>query len=493
MNTTSANVIRDIVNKIPVTLYFTEIPDRQQALKYINWLYLNIPQSKTVSQDQLFREVISRELRIVSMKIIEIEILIMTGLNTITLEDFTIDSDSLLKKIISQNQDKYDLDIMYRVLAQIMTKLPRDLKDQVTGKHKLLIFQSVSRFIKMEPQLFEKFISLDPLLNNTVTMELDGGDYDTLNKQYLNDLKTYQESRSYIESDSMDYVQYATNATNMLGKIPTITGTIKGQYIDTKPILMTGVDDDKIYYFDSSSGTMSEMPSIKNSSSQVPVSLNDLSNILQSHNVNKNQIQDLIANLNPITTKNIPSIPIITQPASFTDKIGALFGYSVPVANVSQAAFIPNTTVSSTMPIPPQFLVKNNDNIYSHNQHSKDHTHSYLSYGLQPPSSSSSTSEKEQWQYLFGPNGHVPNETFSNDSSSSKQLSDLRLKYNNNFNKLQKTYETFTNNNENDLLKKLQKNNKDIENVATAFVSIIVLLFLLVIFNSIRNKNGLDK
>ena len=39
----------------------------------------------------------------------------------------------------------------------------------------------------------------------------------------------------------------------------------------------------------------------------------------------------------------------------------------------------------------------------------------------------------------------------------------------------------------------ITKKNKDIENVAITFVSIIVLLFLLVIFNSIRNKNGLIK
>ena len=46
-------------------------------------------------------------------------------------------------------------------------------------------------------------------------------------------------------------------------------------------------------------------------------------------------------------------------------------------------------------------------------------------------------------------------------------------------------------NNEAEFIKKITKTNKDIENVAIAFVSVIVLLFLLVIFNSIRNKSGL--
>ena len=80
MNTTNSNAIQDIVNKIPVTIFFEELPDRKQALKYVNWLFTNNPQSKTVVQDKLFREVISKELRLVSMKIIEIEILFMIAL-----------------------------------------------------------------------------------------------------------------------------------------------------------------------------------------------------------------------------------------------------------------------------------------------------------------------------------------------------------------------------------------------------------------------------
>jgi cell division protein FtsX len=47
------------------------------------------------------------------------------------------------------------------------------------------------------------------------------------------------------------------------------------------------------------------------------------------------------------------------------------------------------------------------------------------------------------------------------------------------------------NNDESEFIKKLTKKNKDIENVAIAFVTVIILLFLLVIFNSIRNKSGL--
>ena len=86
MNNTSS--VLELVNKIPVSLYFSELPDRQQALKYLDYLYTNVPDSRQVDSDKLFREVIARELRGVSMKIIEPEILLLVALDKITLADF---------------------------------------------------------------------------------------------------------------------------------------------------------------------------------------------------------------------------------------------------------------------------------------------------------------------------------------------------------------------------------------------------------------------
>ena len=36
MNTTNSNAIQDIVSKMPVTLFFEQMPDRKQALKYMD-------------------------------------------------------------------------------------------------------------------------------------------------------------------------------------------------------------------------------------------------------------------------------------------------------------------------------------------------------------------------------------------------------------------------------------------------------------------------
>ena len=61
----------------------------------------------------------------------------------------------------------------------------------------------------------------------------------------------------------------------------------KAQYIDESPSLMVGTEDKTLYYFDPSSGTLSEMPINKN---QTPVSVQDLKSILASQKINQGDI-----------------------------------------------------------------------------------------------------------------------------------------------------------------------------------------------------------
>ena len=360
MNNTSS--ILELVNKIPVGLYFSEIPDRQQALKYLDYLYTNIPASRQVDSDKLFREVISRELRGVSMKIIEPEILLLVALDKITLADFQLASGDLVRKVIAQNPDKYDLDIMQRIMAQIMTKLPRDLRERVAGKHKLQVFQLIARQLNMNPQLLEKFTNYDPSLNNTVSMELDAGNYNTLNKKYLQELYNYQRKQPYISANSLEYGSLAaemalSQPTGVQSAQTTNQAIAKAQYIDESPSLMVGTEDKTLYYFDPSSGTLSEMPINNN---QTPVSIQDLKTILASQKINQGDIQDAIDALKP-------TIPITTTAATEEEKnilttfISGLensFSGLITGTTQAQATLQATANLAPTEPVPPAFLTK---------------------------------------------------------------------------------------------------------------------------------------
>jgi hypothetical protein len=451
MNNTNTTVIQTLIGKLPTTIFFEQLPDRTQALKYVQWLTTNVPETKTVNQDQLYREVISKELRIVSMKIIEIEILLMVGLNTITINDFTIDSKSLIKKLINENHDNYDLDIMYRIMAQIMTKLPKDLKERVNGRQKLEIFQKISQSINIDNKLLEKFASIDPSLNASgeISMELDNGDYNTLNKKYLAELKTYEESKGYINSNSMEY---ATMAQDMIDTTPTNINTteLKAQYIDNHPEFMLGQNDNTLYYFDSSSGSLSEMPL---NSAQTPISLADLKTILTENKIKKNEIQGLIDTLNKTASITTPSIlssdPSSTaQPSNFFDNIGSYFT-SLLSSDATATTTSVSTTTTLQAPKPPKYIEEIvNDNTDNPN-------YIYLS-------------QTNNLETKFKERQKIYNNAATDFKAKQKKMS-----------------EGFTTQDETEFLKKIKNDNKNIENVALGFVTIIILVFLLVIFNSL--------
>jgi len=359
------NMVMDVVNKIPKYLYFAELPDRQQAIKYLSWLYDNIPEAKTIPIDKLAREVIAQELRIVSMKIIDVDILIMIALNNITLADFTIPSDDLIKRVIAENTDKYDLDTMYRVLAQIMTKLPRDLRDRVSGKHKLQIFQKLTKFINIDSKLMEKFMDYNPSINGSsdmnggeITMEMNSGDYAALNKRYLQELYKYDKTQPYLDANSLEF---GAMASKLYQSAPSTTqpacnsnGPVNAQYVDTSPDLMMGVKDKKLYYFDSSSGTLSDMP--LDTSGAVPVSLKNLKTILASRKIDEDDIETAIRELNiPIPSKTESQMNDYNW---FLDGLDSLYKGLFNGSTQAEASITTRANLNSNAPIPPAFLTR---------------------------------------------------------------------------------------------------------------------------------------
>ena len=478
MNNTTSTTIQNIVNKLPVPIFFEQLPDRKQALKYIEWLNNNSPESKNFNQDQLFREVISKELRIVSMKITEIEILLMVGLNTITLNDFTIDSKSLVAKLISENTDNYDLDIMYRIMAQIMSKLPKDLKERVTGKQKLEIFQKIAQSINIDNKLLEKFISFDPSLNTPISMDIDAGDYNSLNKKYLDELQRYEEAKGYVDSNSIDFAEIASRPIKPPPKLNT---TVKAKYIDNQPDLMLGQNDNTLYYFDNSSGTLTEIPT---HSKQKPVSIQDLKTILSSEKVKKNEIQNLIDSLQS-QSQIQNQTPIITEQSNYFDKFSSYFSWSSHnQATITTSA---TPTPSLTVPVPPKYILnivnpKQNSNTYS-SQNKQSSQNDNLS-DIEDKYNFNYSNYNLEKRFQDRKSTYYGSESFQNNNNNNNN----NIKKNTDISPSEQDSEPFSNMNEHIFLKKLKNENKQIENVALSFIAIIILVFLLVIFNSIRNK-----
>ena len=541
-------ILQSVVNTLPITLFFTSMPDRQQALKYINYLYENVPESKTMTPDKLYREVIAKHLRIVNMKIIEPEILILIALRTITSQDFTMPSDDLIKKIISENPDQYELDILYRVLSQIMTKIPRDLKERLTGKHKLQIFHLVSKFIKIDANVLEKFIAYDPLLNTPITMDINADDYKVLNEKYLKELYKFQKKHMYLNANSLEYGALAAdlyqqdeigNTTNNLNAGNAGNTLIRAQYIDKNPDLMLGTTDNIVYYFDSSSGTISELPM---NNKQVPVSINDLKTILINSKINKSDIDNTLTILTATTTMPNNKSLETTEPEEqgILHKIKSYFSFTPNISSVSSiintptAQIVNNTKHNSkntdntnnidnidnadSSPVPPEFLKQlkqlkqynyeykstgthntntNNNTIDNTNKQIHNANNLDIKYHLLNQSYITNSKDSKDIPINSNSISHFKNITDNTDNTDKKNTTD-KTDNKDNKNTTDKTDKTdnkhntdaATNITQMNVINKIKNNNKKIETIALGFVTTIILIFLLVIFNTlIKIKN----
>jgi hypothetical protein len=276
------------------------------------------------------------------------------------------------------------------------------------------------------------------------------------------------------------------------------------EYIDNHPDFMLGKNDNILYYYDSSSGTLSEMP--LNDKNQTQVSIQDLKTILTGNKIKKSDIDELIDDMKTVPTKlSIPAVTVLSsdpsyvaKPSNFFDTIGSYFtsmfsteatATSSPVStfsSISQPIQMTEPKLrsqgsnSSRAPEPPLYIkqqVKANSGGRSGGSGSSS-------------GGGGSPNKSDEYNQPNVPNPYTPFEKPTAASRKDRISYDLEKK----FQERKSTYETFisnmnANNNETTFLNKMKNDNKNIENVALGFVSVIIIVFLLVIYNSIRNNN----
>ena len=446
------------------------------------------------------------------MKIIEPEILIVVALKNIELNDFSLSSDNLVKKAISENPDIYDLDILFRILSQIMTKISIDLKERITGSQKLQIFHLVSKFIKTDINILEKFISSDPSLSvhalTPITMELGSQDYKTLNEQYLRELHMFEKKNNYLNSNSLEFGSISSklyqeqelkdaNKNNSANS----KSVIKAQYIDKSPDLVLGTKDNILYYFDSSSGTISEMPL---NSKQIPVSINDLKTILTTNKIKKGDIDNtvnlLATTIQPNTTEKILSEYPVEDKGFFSKlSLSSMFTSVTTTTQPYTTQQTTQTTQSVTKmsnennnktPIPPEFLKQlynsnkhysnsnnNNNTNYNNNTNSNNSVNNFAS--ITPTNSEGSQEEIHTPQNIDNVNNLDEKEYVAQLTT---QPTNEEISHFSNSNDIPH------NTPHDNVINKIKINNKKIENIAIGFITSIILIFMLVIYNAFRNK-----
>lgn len=344
--------------KLPKELFFKPVNDRQKVLIYLN--YLKQHHSAEVSQhkmDELIRGLIIKQLRVVNMKIIDINCLLIIGLNNVNENTLLMSQKNIIRQLVQENMDSNDIDVINRIIAQIRTKLPIDLSERMNFEHVNVLKDIIIKNYDGKIERFQN--NEDDNLSQRRTIDLEEIDTPmelTLFHSQLNRLRrdgmtmsgSMSANNDFMRNNSLDMSKYYDNINDILEKetdtfavvdengdmfflemkkgdyneqenmhidklrkmkeeqerieatslnhvnIDDIEKDIKAEYVDREPIVMMNPKSKKLYYYDEHSRTLKLLPE---NSSMKPISIDEAEKLLKSYEVSEEEIKKTLAYL----------------------------------------------------------------------------------------------------------------------------------------------------------------------------------------------------
>lgn len=327
MNTNIQNqqqeTLKTILKKIPVESFYSNVLTRKQVANIYDEHQEMIKQFP-INDEQVIRMLIVECLRYVNMKVSQLDVLLVTGLNFIEREDLDLSPYELAKKLARENKDINDLDVLNRILAQINTKLPHDLQTKLTPLHKVNILQYLHRLLPVGENLAVEAFS-DTITtsgsagvndntgrNNNISnnnnfmkelqalfssldlenLKLKGYDLSLIAKDMVN-MKinggSYEQQLATHEAQMRDLKQELTKKNDEEQK-----HIIRAKYIDTDPELHLDLTNDELHYYDEHSGSLIPLSAVENIEEEgEEMTKKELENILKKHDIPSDEVDDV--------------------------------------------------------------------------------------------------------------------------------------------------------------------------------------------------------
>ena len=334
MNTNIQNqqqeTLKTILKKIPVESFYSNVLTRKQVAN-IYYEHQEMIKQFPINDEQVIRMLIVECLRYVNMKVSQLDVLLVTGLNFIEREDLDLSPYELAKKLARENKDINDLDVLNRILAQINTKLPHDLQTKLTPLHKVNILQYLHRLLPVGDNLaVEAFSDTTTTTQGATTttqgatandnrgrnnntsnnnnfmkelqalfssldlenLKLKGYDLSLIAKDMVN-MKinggSYEQQLATHEAQMRDLKQELTKKNDEEQK-----HIIRAKYIDTDPELHLDLTNDKYHYYDEYSGSLIPLSSVENIEEEgEEMTKKELENILKKHDIPSDEVDDV--------------------------------------------------------------------------------------------------------------------------------------------------------------------------------------------------------
>ena len=253
---------------------------------------------------------------------ISLDLFLLIGLNRVNVNYLSLRTEDLVFKLLVQTKEKNKKIQKQVALSMIMNSLPSDIRDSVIISKKQKIINNLSDYV------LEEFTNSSSNLNSStevtnVTTGVTTGVTSSLNNSNLSTPNTtvtetpvittpkptknktkYTRNPNYCYDDNNnnnnnnnnnkydldEYDVYSENDKEC--KYKKKENVLYAQYVDKCPTILKSIDD-KTYYYDEYSGSMTEIDLNNLGNKLLPLDKKEL--LLKRYNLTEQQIQDLLS------------------------------------------------------------------------------------------------------------------------------------------------------------------------------------------------------
>jgi hypothetical protein len=361
MNTNLLNQAPQITEKfiksIPPTEFYSTVLTRTKIATIFDKYYVPNQTQYQLTQEQVLRAIMVSCFRYINMSIQDVSVLLVYGLDNLTRSDLDLTERYLAEKLAQQNPDKNDIDVINRIIAQVVTKLPADLRDKLTPLLRIRMIQKLTEdlqhtydFIaakrveelKQKPNPSDiaepaeiKFFKegfqsngndVRLLANNTPKITSLSNNFlkeqqdilNSLGEKTVAELKASGYSMDNIAKSSIDMRFGAEDYERQLSAIDSLPGDnkvtkdiiaeniLKSTYVQHDPQLQMDAKTKELYYFDEYSGTLTPVSDVQKIKGEDITTEKQLNTLLKEYNLSKSEVEQIlndIKNKGNITTE----------------------------------------------------------------------------------------------------------------------------------------------------------------------------------------------
>lgn len=360
MNTNLLNQAQQITEKfiksIPTTEFYSTILTRPK-LANIYDKYFNTEQYQ-LTQEQALRAIMVTAYRYINMSIQDVTVLLVYGLDNLSRTDLDLTERHLAEKLAQQNPDNNDIDVINRIIAQVVTKLPADLRDRLTPILRIRMIQKLNEDLQhmydfmaakriqeqkqtpspssvAEPANISFFkegfsasgattnrlqsanVPATTSLNNNFLKEKEDI-INSLGEKTVRELEANGYSLNNIAKSSIDVRFGAGDYEAQLKSIDSLPrdnkvtndiipeNVIKSTYFQKDPQLQMDAKTKELYYFDEYSGTLTPISDVQKIKGEDITTEKQLNTLLKKYNLSKKEVDTILNDLKneaPVTKK----------------------------------------------------------------------------------------------------------------------------------------------------------------------------------------------